>query len=133
MPDYVAPSATTAGKVQGGSHTRQFVNDTIGSTGLVTAPAAGTTVTFVVVPISGTYSVQLTYGYAGPPSPNQTNNFRVQVQAIAITSLAMLPVNSTVLTATVILTVGAGQSIGLNAIVADTGQMVGSIYATQMG
>lgn len=134
MPNYVPPSATTPYKSIGGGHVRQFVNDSVGSTSVVLAPAAGGTVTFLVVPITGTYSVQLLYGYGAVPAPSGApNNIQLQVQSQVIASLTMLNVASTLQSFTVILTALQGQSFGLNAINTDAGQMVGTIIATQMG
>lgn len=134
MPVYVPPSATGPYKSQGGMHVRQFMNDSVGSTSFVTAPAAGATVTWLFVPISATYSVQLLYGYGALPAPGGApNNIRLQVGNVTVTSLTMLNAASTLQALTVILTVTNDQSIGLNAINTDAGQMVGSIIATQVG
>ncbi len=135
MPDYVPPSATTPYKSIGGGHVRQFVNDSISSSSMtVAAPGAGSTVTFLVVPITGTYSVQLLYGYvAGTPAATSPNNIRLQVQNVTISSLTMLALVNTMQAATFILTVLRGQSIGLNVINTDVAQVGGTIIATQMG
>lgn len=136
MPDYVAPSATTAQKSQGGQHVRQFTNDSVGSASFISGGASATTVTFVVVPISGTYSIQLLYGYqTAAANTGSMGNIRVQVQNITVTSLTMIPANNTLQTATMILTALQGQSISLNIISAEPAGnfIVGTIIATQLG
>lgn len=133
MPDYVAPSATTPYKSVGGVHFRQFVNDSIGSSSVVAAPAAGASVVFLVIPITGTYSVQLLYGVTDVAGTAGNGNLKLQVQNVTITSLTMLAALNTLQAATLILTVLQGQAIVLSAVAADAGKIAGTIIATQIG
>jgi len=119
-------------KSQGGMHVRQFMNDSVGTTSIVSSPANSSTITWLFVPISATYSVQLLYGI-GTTIATRMNNVRVQVGNVTVTSLTQLVAANTLQSMTLILTVTADQSIGLNVITGDTGDYVGSIVATQVG
>lgn len=131
---YSNPSLTTPLIVGAGAIVRQFVLSTVGSTSLVTAPAAGATITWLQVPQDGEYSVQLAYGVSGVPLSTRNNNVRLQVDATTVTSLILQAgvATSASYQATVVLKVTSQNWIALNVITGDAAQYVGSILATRM-
>ena len=107
-----------------GGHVGQFVADSIGSAGFVSAPTAGATVTWIQAPQNGRYSVQVTYGVEptfGIVAQTKFNNLVLQVDTTAVTSLTHLATVTATYAATVILTVTSVNWIGLNVISGDTG------------
>lgn len=116
-----------------GGHVAQFVADSIGSAGLVTAPTAGATVTWIQAPQNGRYSVQITYAVEPLNSAGRPNNLALRVDGTAVTSLTHLASSSAAYLATVILTVTSVNWIALNAIAADTARYSGGLILSKMG
>jgi hypothetical protein len=116
-----------------GGHVAQFVADSVGSAGVVSAPTAGATVTWLQAPQNGRYSVQITYGYEPASGPAKVNNLRLQVDGTSVGSLTHLAAVSSTYAATVILTVTSVNWISLNAISADTGRYVGGLLLSKLG
>lgn len=131
MPAYVAPTYRTTPTHGGGAFVNQFTLDSVASTGLITTPAAGQTITMLQVPQSGKYAVNLLYG-AGATAPAVENNLRLQVGSITVSSLTMVASANTVQAMAFILTVPSDQWIGLNAIGAGAGRYIATIVATKL-
>lgn len=131
---YTVFGATTQVASMGG-HVAQFVADSVGSAGFVTAPAAGDTVVWLQAPQNGRYSVQMFWGYepAVPFTNAKLNNLRLQVDGTAVGSLTHLAMVSATYAATVILTVTASNWISLNAISASTGRYTGGLLLSKLG
>lgn len=132
MPDYVAPSLTSPPHVTGGARVTQFTLDSVSSSGRIAAggAVANTSITFVVVPQSGSYSVQLLWGI-GATGPTKPNNVQLQIQNVVVTSLLTVAATSTVQAATFILTPLAGQALVLSTVAADQAEYLGQIIATK--
>jgi len=132
---YTVFGATTQVASMGG-HVAQFVADSIGSAGFVSAPTAGATVTWIQAPQNGRYSVQVTYGYEPVLPPGEAakiNNLRLQVDGTSVGSLTHLASVSATYAATVILTVTTQNWISLNAITGSTGRYVGGLILSKLG
>ena len=135
---YTSPTSTTPSASMGG-HIGQFVLDSVGSAGFVSAPAAGATVTWLRAPQNGRYSVQLTYGIepggsGTPGDQRKINNLRLQVDGTAVGSLTHLGSVSSTYAATVILTVTAENWISLNVISGDAStRYTGGMILSRLG
>jgi hypothetical protein len=132
---YVAPSATTniQGSIEAGARPtpiQQFVLDSVASTGRVTSPVAGQSITFVVVPKTGKYSCQITVGL-GNRAGTAPNNVQVLAGADVVTSLTLVQIANTLTTYTLVLTLGA-TALQLQAINTDAGEYIGTLICTAM-
>ncbi len=118
-----------------GGHVAQFVADSVGSAGIVTAPTAGATVTWIQAPQNGRYSVQIVYAYepSSPAAAGRPNNLALRVDGTAVTSLTHLASVSATYAATVILTVTSVNWIALNSIATDTGRHSGGLILSKIG
>mgnify|MGYP001580898241 CR=1 FL=1 len=121
-----------------GPHVAQFTLDSVGSAGVVAAPTAGATVTWLQAPQNGRYAVQITYGYEPggiiPGPQTKVNNLRLQVDGTSVSSLTHLGSVSATYAATVILTVTAANWISLNVISPDAGsRYVGGLILSKLG